>query len=90
MKKLLSLVIILAVSATLASAKTKSLRIYLVPWETDFRIAASADTVRKIASIKTNITESWYAEAFVAWLGVEKMKIDPKTKVDDIRLVIDA
>ena len=90
MKKLLSLFIILAVSATFASAKTKSLRIYLVPWDTEFVIAATADMVRGTASIKTTITDAWYADAFITWLRVDKMKSDPKSKVADIRLVIDA
>lgn len=90
MKRLLALSIILVVSAALAPAKTKSVHVYLVPWNTEFLASANADTVRKNASIKTDITEPWYADAFIAWLDVEKMKKDPKTKVDDIRLVIDA
>lgn len=90
MKKLVSLVFLLAVSASLAPAKTKSVHIFLVPWETLFRVDASADVVRRTASIKTDITDPWYADAFITWLEVDKMKTDPKISVRDIRLVIDA
>ena len=90
MKKILSLISMFAVAVTIASAKTKSVRIFLVPWDTDFRVAASADTVRKIATIKTDITDSWYADAFIAWLGADRMKMDAELKVADVRLVVDA
>ena len=50
----------------------------------------NAEHVRKRAFVKTEILDPSSADAFVAWLGEDKMKEDPRYQVEDIRLVIDA
>jgi len=89
MKLLTSLFLMVVISCT-ASAKTKSVTIYFVPWSVTTAVAMNAETVRKIASSKTEISDPWYANRFIEWLDEGKMKDESKWKVDDLRLVIDA
>jgi len=89
MKKLVATAVLLFVAAS-ASAKTKRVQIYFVPWEVTTVIAMSADVVRASAKVKIEILDPESADRFVRSLAEEKMKPDPQNSVGDIRLVIDA
>ena len=89
MKSFISLILLVFISGT-ASAKTKSVTIYFVPWSVVTAVAMNAESVRKNASSKTVISDPWYANRFVEWLDEGKMKDEPKWKVQDLRLVVDA
>lgn len=90
MNRLTFLALVFAVSTTLTSAATKRVLIYYVGWNLETCVALSAADVRRTASVKTEITDGPVAEAFVRWLSEDKMAIEPKSKVNDLRLVIDA
>lgn len=89
MKSFISLILLVFISGT-ASAKTKSVTIYFVPWSVVTAVAMNAESVRKNAVSKTVISDPWYANRFVEWLDEGKMKDEPKWKVQDLRLVVDA
>ena len=71
----------------------RSVHIYLVPWDTEFYVAAKSrdgpktgEHIRKDRNYRGVGTRT----RLFAWLETDKMKADPKTPVSDIQLVIDA
>ena len=90
MKTVIIVLVIVCGFVLPASAKTKSVRIYFVPWEIETFGGMTQNQVRGSASLTIDISDSWYADAFVKWLDEAKMTHDLSNKVQDIRLVVDA
>jgi hypothetical protein len=80
---------------SLAVAKVKSVKIFLIPWTVVTSISMSPEYVRTHAIVKVEISDSGlgpsvgYADHFVRWLDEASMKQDVSLPVSDIRLVVD-
>jgi hypothetical protein len=72
-----------------AMAQVQQATIYFVPWEIATRSALSADDVRRLAYVRTEILNPTYVNSFVQSLEQQPLEKTPITPLRDIRLVVD-
>ena len=82
------LLIVLLLVSTSASAQVRTATIFLVPWDVETRAPLSESTVRKIATIRTEILDKYYAQALLEWLTSESFIKPPNVNLPFINPAI--
>jgi hypothetical protein len=89
MKKTYISILSLLFLSNLALAQTLSAKVYLVPWNTLTRASLSAEDVRRVATVKTEITDEHLTNKLINYLHEGIFQKSSSSATADLRLVID-